>query len=427
MSHDAWLKLGRIKRAWRRTPLTLLGRWREGEDRPLLFRQQRAHYLLCRESEARQLIRTDLSDHLRAAQTIRSQDDINAALGIMTLPEWIPLLQRFIGVSLTSLLEYDHVESLNPQELIGVPLTSALLHHLFGLDAKRTHLEPVIAAFELMFQLDQMLDSPDTRLRETLRVSRWQQRRLRQLYRQIGAQSKHAALMTPERGVPILYHLLELRRQVVDTLTWVFAYLEYHPRLIDPIFNEINAHLKSSAYTPPDLMKLPTLYKLTLETLRVAPPHWVTSWGEAHSVLDPDLYLERFSALPPNTQVLTSPFLDQRDAREWPSPLTFTPDRFVSTVHGAPLPSGFTPLGSGDVGRSRFAVVLHTVIALSIALLRRGRPQVVSSEGDVVRGLESGEGGLFVERQTGSSFGAPELTLQFHMDERYIYIPSARI
>ena len=99
----------------------------------------------------------------------------------------------------------------------------------------------------------------------------------------------------------------------------------------------------------------------------------------------------------------------------------------IAVTHGAPLPSSFIPLGPGRLGQVRLDLVLHATAAIATTLLRRGHIEVSQSEDDVISAISDGEAGAFVERQTGASFGKPQLKIRFHIDDRYIHIPSARI
>ena len=230
-----------------------------------------------------------------------------------------------------------------------------------------------------------------------------------------------------EVGLDLLHAVLEWKRQVTDTLTWLFIYLEHQPKIADQIFVELSEHLTSRAYESDDLFSLPTLHKVILETLRVAPPHWVTRWGEANVLISEDIFCQRFALLPPQTQIVSSPFLDHRESEEWPSPLSFLPHRFLAATHGAPLPASFLPLGPGVIGQEKLSLVIHTVAATASSLFRRGHIQIARSEDEVLKSLPAGEAGGFVEKSTGATYGRPQMKVRFHVDDRYIHIPSARV
>jgi hypothetical protein len=53
--------------------------------------------------------------------------------------------------------------------------------------------------------------------------------------------------------------------------------------------------------------------------------------------------------------------------------------------------------------------------------------EISESEDGLVQAIPKGKAGIFVEKNTGASFGKPQLTIRFHVDDRYIHIPSARI
>ena len=66
------------------------------------------------------------------------------------------------------------------------------------------------------------------------------------------------------------------------------------------------------------------------------------------------------------------------------------------------------------------------MIAIAASLSRRGQLKVSSVEDGLAQSLELGEVNS-MERQTGVGIGAPLLTMRFVVNERYIYIPSARV
>jgi len=332
----------------------------------------------------------------------------------MKLNHWLPLLQRFLSVTVTPLLERTEVQDLDPVSLIEAPFTWTLAHHLFGVDIRKANTTSAESLIELLSLLELTLDGSESRLRSRFTSSIWQQRKLRKLYRQAGSLQKSFSHLPSEVGLELLHAVLEWKRQVTDTLTWLFIYLEHQPGIANQIFVELSEHLTSRAYEPDDIFSLPTLHKMILETLRVAPPHWVTRWGEASTLISEDVFCQHFSLLPPHTQLVSSP-------------LSFLPHRFLAAAHGAPLPSSYLPLGPGQIGRERLSFVLHTIAAISASLFRRGHIQVSRSEDELVKSLPVGEAGVFVEKETGATYGRPQMKIRFHVDERYIHIPSARV
>ena len=421
-----------VGRAWRRSPLTLLQSWRKSSDAPLLFKLHGEHYLLCRHQELNPMIDRETQSEidargpsLHATMGRRTCDE--SIIREVRLGEWLPLLQRFLSVTVTPLLERAEVQSLNPVDFIEAPFTWTLAHHLFGVDVRKAHTERAAQLLKFFSFLEATFDRSESRVNAKISTSIWHQRRLRKLYRAVGSLQGVFSHLSSEVGLHLVCALIEWKRQVTDTVIWLLIYLERQPKIANQIFVELSDHLSARSYQAEDLASLPSLHKVILETLRVAPPHWITHWGEVSAMISEEVSCERFSLLPPQTQLISSPFLDHRESEEWPSPSSFLPHRFLAVAHGAPLPSSYLPLGPGQVGRVRLELVLHTTAAIAATLLRRGHVKIAQSEDDMVRAIPEGEADAFFERNTGASFGKPNLTIHFHTDERYIHIPSARI
>ena len=429
MSGYKRIKLWNVGRAWRRSPLTLLQSWRKMSDIPLFFKLNGEHYLLCTHQKIRSMINLENQVKIDAGDTEPYPNVIkvtgeNLIIKEMDLGTWLPLLQRFLSVTVTPLLERTEVLDLDLVEFIEAPFTWTFAHHLFGVDVRKANTDRAEHLLELISLLEGMLNGSDSRMRR--KMPALYQRKIRKLYGMVGPLQSSFTHLPSEVGLDFLCEVIEWRQQVIDTVTWLFVYLQHQPKIENQIFIELNEHLASRAYEPNDLKTLPTLHKLILETLRLAPPHWITRWGHLSSLVSEDVFCQHFSLLPPTTQLVSSPFLDHRESEEWPSPLSFLPHRFLAATHGAQLPRSYIPLGPGSEGHARLSLVLHTVVAISATLLRRGHLEISRSDDDIVQAAYE-KRDVFVERKTGVSFGRPQLTVRFHVDERYIHIPSARI
>lgn len=412
------IKQWSLKRAWRRAPLRLLQSWRA--EAPVLFKLRGESYLLCSVSQLQAMLDVDAHAHLERAPAPHS------LVNMIPLTEWLPLLQRFMSVSITPLLEGRDHHSISLLSLTRDPLSWTLAHSLFGVDIRKAHTPRARQVLSLFEAIESTLQLKHARLtsRET---SLWHHRSLRKMYRQMGSPSGLLRHLTADQGLRLTYEALEWRAYIVDTLTWLFVYLENLPKVRDDIFVEVTEQLESRSYTPGDLEKTKVLHQISLETLRVAPPHWVTKWGEASALIESERFARDFGDLPQHTQLISAPFLDHYEVAEWPSATSFVPHRFLANAHGAPLPTTFLPFGPGQYGRALLELSMHTIVAVAASILRRGFIKIVDSDDDVITSRSSGEAGLSVEHRSGASFGAPHLEINFEVDERYIHIPSARV
>ena len=137
-------KLWNVGRAWRRSPFTLLQTWRKSSDLPLLFKLNGEHYLLCRYQDLGGMIHRETQLKINAGNPDFHSTMINSQrhqllTREMKLDQWLPLLQRFLSVTVTPLLERTEVQDLDPVLLIEAPFTWTLAHHLFGIDIRKAH------------------------------------------------------------------------------------------------------------------------------------------------------------------------------------------------------------------------------------------------------------------------------------------------
>jgi cytochrome P450 len=90
-----------------------------------------------------------------------------------------------------------------------------------------------------------------------------------------------------------------------------------------------------------DLPRLPYTERVVAESMRLYPPAWVIG-RRARVDVDLDGY-----RIPAGSIVLVSPFVTQRDARWYPDPLRFDPDRFAPEARAARPRYAYFPFGGG--------------------------------------------------------------------------------
>jgi cytochrome P450 len=162
---------------------------------------------------------------------------------------------------------------------------------------------------------------------------------------------------------------------VAATLTWTWVLLAAHPDAEQRLHSEVDA-LGDPA--PRDwgadlLDRLPYTRAVVDECLRLYPPAWVIT----RRSLEPDV-LGGFE-LPVGATVILSPYVVQRDARWWPDPERFDPERFLGPA--APTESGRSPLtyfpfGAGPrlcIGRD-LALLEAPLVVAAVARALRVRP-----------------------------------------------------
>jgi cytochrome P450 len=162
-------------------------------------------------------------------------------------------------------------------------------------------------------------------------------------------------------------------------LTWIWLLLGHHPEAARRVHDELASVLGRREPGVADLERLPYTNAVVKETLRLYPP--IGRIGR-RPVRDLDLP----PALRKDTAVFLSPFVTGRDARWFPEPEAFRPERWSEAEPVRPRFAWF-PFGAGPrscVGEQFARMVLTLAIA---TIAGRWRLQPVTRELPQVRSL----------------------------------------
>lgn len=107
-------------------------------------------------------------------------------------------------------------------------------------------------------------------------------------------------------------------------MCWTLYLLALNPKWYQPMLEEIDDVLGGRAATASDFSKLDLTRRVFAESMRLYPPAWTLGRECIH-----DYPLGDY-VYPQGTTFLLSTFVAGRDARHFPSPLVFDPDRFLS-------------------------------------------------------------------------------------------------
>ncbi len=159
---------------------------------------------------------------------------------------------------------------------------------------------------------------------------------------------------------------------VAATLTWTWVLLAAHPEVEQHIHDEVDAISDGELSGQVEDSRLRYTRAVVDECLRLYPPAWVIT----RRTLEPDVL--GGCAIPTGATGILSPYVTQRDARFWPDPLRFAPDRFLSDSAEAGRGSmTYFPFGTGPrlcIGRDLALLEAPLVIA-TLARGLRFRPQ----------------------------------------------------
>jgi cytochrome P450 len=289
-------------------------------------------------------------------------------------------------------------------EMAGLTL-AVVAETLFGaeLDASRRavvtrSLTDALAMFELvyspLFRLRVRLPTP------TMRRFRRIERRLDDVVASLVAERRGAGahggdvlsllLRAEADGVPLsdrevrdeaLTLVLAGHETTANALAWTWWLLSEHPDVEARLHAELDDVLGGRAPTAEDLPRLRYTEMVLAESIRLRPPAWAIGRRAVRDARIGDV------DVPAGSVAVVSPWLLHHDARWWPQPDAFRPERWAHEQGAARPRSAYLPFGAGPrmcVGepfaRMEGALVLATLASRWRFRLRAGhtvRPQAV--------------------------------------------------
>jgi cytochrome P450 len=171
--------------------------------------------------------------------------------------------------------------------------------------------------------------------------------------------------------------LLAGHETTANALTWTWYLLSQHPAVAARLHAEIDDVLHGRLPAVADLSKLPFTDRVVTESMRLYPPAWVIG----RRAID-EFALGEYT-VPARSIVFMSPYVLHRDARFYPDPLAFRPDRWTPEFRSALPPFAYVPFGGGarkcigdQFALMELALVLTTVAQHWELQLAPGHPVV---------------------------------------------------
>ena len=128
---------------------------------------------------------------------------------------------------------------------------------------------------------------------------------------------------------------------VANALSWTWYLLSQNPECERRFHDEIDRELQGRSPSFEDLPKLRYVETVLAESMRLYPPAWAMGRSARN-----DFQLGEYS-LPAKTTVLISQFVTHRDARYFPDPLRFDPERFTPEAKSRRAKFTYFPFGAG--------------------------------------------------------------------------------
>jgi cytochrome P450 len=128
---------------------------------------------------------------------------------------------------------------------------------------------------------------------------------------------------------------------VANALSWTWSLLSQNPDCERRFHEEIDRELQGRLPAFDDVPRLRYIEMVLAESMRLFPPAWAMG-RQAHN----DFQLGEYF-LPAKTTVLMSQFVTHRDARYFPDPLRFDPERFTAEAKSRRAKFTYFPFGAG--------------------------------------------------------------------------------
>ena len=126
-----------------------------------------------------------------------------------------------------------------------------------------------------------------------------------------------------------------------NALAWTWYLVSQSPQVEAKLHEEIDRVLAGRIPTVADIPSLTYVEKVVTESMRLYPPAWIIGRRALEGYQIGDFLI------PSRSIVVASPYLVQRDARHFPDPDRFLPDRWTPQFRASLPPFAYFPFGGG--------------------------------------------------------------------------------
>jgi cytochrome P450 len=126
-----------------------------------------------------------------------------------------------------------------------------------------------------------------------------------------------------------------------NALTWTWYLLSQHPEVEAKLHEELDAMLGDRLPSAEDTSRLPYTRKVFTEAIRLYPPAWTIGRRALNDYEIPPY------RIPANSMIFMSPYVMQHDARYFPNPEVFDPERWTQEAQATRPKFSYFPFGGG--------------------------------------------------------------------------------
>ena len=178
------------------------------------------------------------------------------------------------------------------------------------------------------------------------------------------AQDSDGSFMTDQQiRDEVMTMLLAGHETTALTLSWAWFLLATHPDVQAKLQDEVDRVLTGRPPTAVDVGQLTYTNDVVRETMRLYPPAWVITRMAAQQV-EIGGYV-----VPTGSNIILSPWVTHRDARFFPQPDLFDPERWSAGREQASAKFAYFPFGGGPricIGNS-FALMEAAILLVAVA------------------------------------------------------------
>lgn len=126
-----------------------------------------------------------------------------------------------------------------------------------------------------------------------------------------------------------------------NAMTWTWYLLSQHPEVETKLHGELDAVLGNRLPSAEDVSRLSYTRKVFTESIRLYPPAWTIGRRALN-----DYNVSQYR-IPANSMIFMSPYVMQHDARYFPNPEVFDPERWTPEAQAARPKFSYFPFGGG--------------------------------------------------------------------------------